>query len=168
MLDQKNTPPKTVMLLLTEECNLKCTYCYENHCKGREMTKETALTDVCDLSSCDVVISVSHPIKGYKNHVGAATYAAICSRILNENYNFKKSCFIGGCDLNGSLFWDDNDLSAVLRAMKENRMEILYAPLGTGRLMNFADCSDCSNGIAVVEAVNAEMLVRLAINAIDT
>lgn len=130
--------------------------------------RNTISTDVCDLSSCDVVISVSHPIKGYKNHVGAATYAAICSRILNENYNLKKSCFIGGCDLNGSLFWDDNDLSAVLRAMKENRMEILYAPLGTGRLMNFADCSDCSNGIAVVEAVNAEMLVRLAINAIDT
>jgi uncharacterized protein len=33
---------KTVTLVVTEKCNLKCSYCYEVHKNNRRMTKETA------------------------------------------------------------------------------------------------------------------------------
>ena len=127
--------------------------------------RNTISPNVCDFSSCDVVIFVPQQLSGQANHVGAATYAAICSRILKKNYALDKACFIGGCDLNGSLFWDNNDLSALLNAMKENGMTTLYAPLGTGELMNSQVSCDC--GVAVLEAINAEMLVRLAMNVVN-
>lgn len=78
--------------------------------------RNTVSPSVCDLSKCDVTVFVPQTLPdGYENHVGAATYAAICSRILNRTYALSGSCFIGGCDLNGNLFWDDNDLTAVDR-----------------------------------------------------
>jgi len=59
MSDQKNAIPRTIMLLLTEDCNLRCTYCYENHCKHREMTVDTAIKIIEDEmknSDCDDLI----------------------------------------------------------------------------------------------------------------
>ena len=43
MTNPNTSIPRTIMLLLTEDCNLRCTYCYEHHCPGHEMTVETAL-----------------------------------------------------------------------------------------------------------------------------
>ena len=47
------------MLLLTEDCNLRCRYCYEHHQKGHEMTAKTAIkiiTDEMNNSECQNLI----------------------------------------------------------------------------------------------------------------
>ena len=35
---------RSIMLMLTEKCNLRCTYCYENHERTGSMDFETAVS----------------------------------------------------------------------------------------------------------------------------
>ena len=43
--------------------------------------------------------------------------------------------FIGGCDINGMLYFDECDLTPMLRAMAEQGIETLYAPTGSSSVI---------------------------------
>lgn len=118
-------------------------------------------TTVCDLSEYDVSVFIPHVIPDDShNHVGAACYAAICSKLLNTNLALNESCFVGGCDMNGSLYFDENDLAPMLRAMKNRGVSTLYAPMGTNRLLDAGADQDCS--VAIIEAPDAKTLFSIA------
>ena len=109
-----------------------------------------------------LVEPVPQPIpEGTDNHVGLACYAAICSKILNRNLAIKDICFVGGCDLNGSLYFDENNLTPLLRAMKNRGVSTLYAPMGTNRLVDAKVNSDCQ--VTVIEGIDATTLFSLAV-----
>jgi hypothetical protein len=117
-----------------------------------------------DLSKYDVKIFVPSPIPdGVKNHLGLACYAAICSKILNRSLALDDTCFIGGCDLNGSLYFDQSDLNPLLRAMKARGVSTVYAPMGTNQLVDTRVSDDCN--ITIVEGLDAATLFGLAIAA---
>lgn len=115
-----------------------------------------------DFAKHDVVVFITQRIpEGADNHVGLACYAAICSKIMNTNLALGDTCFIGGCDLNGSLYFDENDLTPLLRSMKAQGVSTLFAPLGTNQLVNAQANSDCS--VMIVEAPDAKTLFGLAL-----
>lgn len=135
----------------------------EEYCKvAYWCVRNTTNTSVCDLSKFDVTIFVPQPIpEGTDNHVGLACYAAICSKILNRNLAIKDICFIGGCDLNGSLYFDENDLTPLLRSMKARGVSTLYAPMGTNRLVDAKVNCDCN--VTIIEGPDATTLFSLAV-----
>ncbi|MBE6995352.1 MAG: hypothetical protein E7429_01265 [Ruminococcaceae bacterium] len=135
----------------------------EEYCKvAYWCVRNTTNTSACDLSQYDVTVFVPQPIpEGTDNHVGLACYAAICSKILNQNLAIKDICFIGGCDLNGSLYFDENDLTPLLRSMKARGVSTLYAPMGTNRLVDTKVNCDC--GVAIIEAPDATALFAMAV-----
>ena len=124
--------------------------------------RNTISASACDFTKCDVTIFVPQPIPdGTANHVGLACYTAICSKIMNTNLAISETCFIGGCDMNGSLYFDENDLTPLLRSMKARGVSTLYAPMGTNRLVNTKVNSDCN--VMIVEAPDAKTLFSLAV-----
>ena len=133
------------------------------YCKvAYQCVRNTTNTAACDLSKLDVTVFIPQPLPdGSRNHVGLACYAAICSKIMNRNLALKQTAFIGGCDLNGSLYFDENDLTALLRAMKAHGISTLYAPMGTSRLIDAK--VNCECGVTVIEGPDATTLFSLAI-----
>ena len=124
--------------------------------------RNTITNSVCDFNKYDVAIFVPQTIpEGADNHVGLACYAAICSKLMNTNLAINDTCFIGGCDMNGSLYFDENDLTPLLRAMKARGVSTLFAPMGTNQLINAKVNSDCS--VTIVEAPDAKTLFSLAV-----
>lgn len=124
--------------------------------------RNTINSSACDFSKFDVAIFVPQKIpEGADNHVGLASYAAICSKLMNTNLAINDTCFIGGCDMNGSLYFDENDLTPLLRSMKARGVSTLYAPMGTNRLVNAKANSDCN--VTIVEAPDAKTLFSLAV-----
>lgn len=131
-----------------------------NYCKAAYWCVRS--TTNCDLSQYDVAVFVPQPIpEGLENHVGLACYAAICSKLLNANLALRDICFVGGCDMNGSLYFDENDLTPLLRAMKSQGVSTLYAPIGTNRLVDAKTNADCN--VTIVEAPDAKTLFSLAV-----
>ena len=117
-----------------------------------------------DMSERDVTIFVPHEIpSGLENHVGCAAYAAICSRIMNLELQTPDSVFVGGVDLNGSLYFDEADIRPFLRAVKEANIKTVYAPAGVSELIAANAGDDCS--VLVIEALNAEQLLSIAVSA---
>lgn len=135
----------------------------EEYCKvAYWCVRNTTNVSACDLSKHDVTVFVPQPIpEGTDNHVGLACYAAICSKILNRNLAIKDICFVGGCDLNGSLYFDENNLTPLLRAMKNRGVSTLYAPIGTNRLVDAKVNCDCQ--VTVIEGIDATTLFSLAV-----
>jgi predicted ATP-dependent Lon-type protease len=135
----------------------------EEYCKVAYLcVRNTINASVCDLSKCDVTIFIPHTIPdGPDNHVGFAAYVAICSRILNRSIALKQTCVVGGCDLNGSLYFDECTLTPLLQAMKAAGITTLYAPMSTNQLID--PVADGNSGVAVVEAPDAETLFRLSV-----
>ncbi len=136
----------------------------EEYCKVAYLcVRNTINASACDLTKCDVTVFIPQPIpEGPENHVGFACYAAICSKILNQNLALKKTCVVGGCDLNGSLYFDECTLTPLLRAMAASGVTTLYAPMSTNRLIDPA--TDGNSGVTVVEAPDAATLFRLAVS----
>lgn len=119
-------------------------------------------TTIYDLSKCDVTVFVPQNIpEGAKNHVGLACYVAICSKILEVNLASSNICFIGGVDMNGSIFFDENTLTPLIRAMTGKGISTLYAPLGTNYLIDTKVIKDCK--ITIFEGANAETIFSLAV-----
>lgn len=124
--------------------------------------RNTISSTVCDFSKCDTTIFVPQPIpESVKNYVGFACYAAICSRLMNTNLAIDDTCFIGGCDMNGSMYFDENDLTPLLQSMKARGISTLFAPMGTNRLINTKVTGDC--GVTIIEAPDAKTLLSLAV-----
>lgn len=123
--------------------------------------RNTISSTVCDFGKHDVVIFVPQAIPdGADNFVGLACYAALCSKLMNVDLAINDTCFIGGCDMNGSLYFDENDLTPLLRAMKARGVSTVFAPMGTNRLVNPKATTDCN--VAIVEAPDAPTLFSLA------
>lgn len=136
----------------------------EEYCKAAYWcVRNTVNVSACDLSRHDVTIFVPQAIPdGTENHLGLACYAAICSKIMNRNLAIRDICFIGGCDLNGSLYFDENDLTPLLRAMKARGVSTLYAPMGTNRLVDSRENCECN--ITIIEGPDATTLFSLAVS----
>lgn len=135
----------------------------EEYCKvAYWCVRNTTNASACDLSKYDVTVFVPQAIpEGTDNHVGLACYAAICSKILNRNLAIKDICFVGGCDLNGSLYFDENDLTPLLRSMKARGVSTLYAPMGTNRLVDAKVNCECN--VTIIEGPDATTLFSLAV-----
>lgn len=124
--------------------------------------RSTTNAAACDLSKQDVTVFISQALPdGAGNHVGLACYAAICSKIMNRNLALRQTAFIGGCTLDGSLYFDHNDLTPLLLAMKARGVSVLYAPMGTSRLIDAK--VNCECGITVIEGPDAMTLFSLAV-----
>ena len=50
---------KKIMLIITENCNLRCIYCYEKNKNGKSMTFETA-KEILDRAYADMDLSLIH------------------------------------------------------------------------------------------------------------
>ena len=135
----------------------------KEYCKvAYTCVRNTINPTVCDLSKYDVTIFVPGPIPGgADNHVGFACYAAICSKLMNTNLALNDICFIGGCDLYGSLYFNESDLTPLIRSMKVHGISTVYAPVGTNQLINAKYNNDCN--ITIVEAPDAKTLFSLAV-----
>ena len=115
-----------------------------------------------DLERSDITVFTRHPIvSGMDNSLGMAVFAAICSAAMKFVVDPGKVLFVGGCDLYGNLYFEEWDLLPLLQTMKERGFTTLYAPLGTGRLMEQIHAFDGS--ITVIEAPDAMTLFSLAV-----
>ena len=134
----------------------------EEYCKAAYWCVRNTVDPVAyDFSKLDVTVFIPQPIpEGADNHVGLACYAAICSRLLNKNMASQNTCYIGGCDLFGSLYFDESDLTPMIRAMKARNVTMLFAPMGTSQLVDPAVIGDCK--ITIMEAPDAKTLFSLA------
>lgn len=113
-----------------------------------------------DMSKIDVSIFVPQMLPdGPKNHIGLATYIAICCKILNIQLPLNDIVFLGGCDLNGSVYCDEMTLDPMLRSMNERGVKTLYAPVGCA----FDLRSQPDYNLEVIEAPDAQSLLALAL-----
>lgn len=113
-----------------------------------------------DMKKLDVSIFIPQVIpEGAKNHVGLACYAALFTKMLKVRLPLNDIVFIGGCDINGMLYFDECDLTPMLRAMAEQGIETLYAPTGSSSVIMDTFC----NKVNIVEAPDAQTLLGLAV-----
>jgi hypothetical protein len=114
-----------------------------------------------ELDRSDVVVFTRHPIPtGMDNSLGMAVFAAVCSAAMGYVADPGRVLFVGGCDLYGNLYFEEWDLLPLLRAMEDRGFTTLYAPLGTGRLME--QVRGFSGSITVIEAPDAMTLFSMA------
>ena len=114
-----------------------------------------------DLERVDVTLFARYPIEeSAGNAMGMAVFAAICSLLCGRTMDLGKILFLGGCDLHGNLYAEQCELLPILKMMKDRDMTTLYAPLGTGQIIQ--QLRDYEGGILVVEALDAKTLFTLA------
>lgn len=158
MIEAAVAPGSGKFEVLGPAAKLQQEYCKVAYWCARNTISKSA----CDFSQCDVTIFIPQPIpEGVENHVGFACYAAICSKLMNIDLALKDICFAGGCDMNGSLFFDANDLTPLLQAMQARGISTLYAPMGTTQLVN--PKASGTGSVTIVEAPDAQMLFGLAV-----
>jgi len=158
MIEAAIAPGSGKFEVLGPVAQLQQEYCKVAYWCARNSVSKNA----CDFAKCDVTVFVPRPIPdGLDNHVGIACYAAICSKLMNTNLALNDICFAGGCDMNGSLYFDENDLTPLLQAMQARGISTLYAPMGTTGLVNPKASSGCS--VTIVEAPDAQTLFSLAV-----
>ena len=118
-----------------------------------------------DLSHLDVTVFLPTELPpGSENQVGLACYAAIYSRLTGVNLANRGICFLGGCDLSGSLYLPPADMGVLLRVIRDAGITTLYAPLGTvGRL---DPCPTQGISVTIVEAPDAFTLLSLAVRSV--
>ena len=135
----------------------------KEYCKVAYLcVRNTINRAVCDLSLYDVTVFVPQPLPDEaENLVGFACYAAICSRILNLDLALQDTCFVGGCDLNGSLYFGQSDLTPLMQAMKARGVSTLYAPMGVNQLLN--DRAGKDYNMTIIEGPDATTLFGLAV-----
>lgn len=118
-------------------------------------------TSSFELNEVDVSIFVRHPIPtGFDNPLGMAVFAAVCSMCSGRAMDLGNLLFVGGCDLYGNLYFEEWDLMPLLKAMTDRGISTLYAPPGTGRLME--QIHSFEGRITVIEAPDAMTLFSLA------
>ena len=126
---------------------------------------KTAYLSICssikvDMTKLDVSIFIPQVIpEGAKNHVGLACYAALFTKMLKVQLPLNDIVFIGGCDINGMLYFDECDLTPMLRAMAEQGIETLYAPTGSSSVIT----GTINRKVNIVEAPDAQTLLGLAV-----
>lgn len=108
-----------------------------------------------NLSKNDVTIFIPQIIpNGEQNQIGAACAAAIYSVI--QNVDITDLCFIGGCDIKGNIYMDNNDINIYLKAIDTLKIGKIYAPIGTS---GYIDASIVDRmGIKIVETDNMHSL----------
>lgn len=94
-----------------------------------------------------------------RNYVGLACYMAIYCKLLKARLALNDIVFIGGCDINGMLYFDECNLTPVLHAMAEQGIETLYAPTGSSSII----MDTFGNKVNIVEAPDAQTLLGLAV-----
>ena len=93
------------------------------------------------------------------NCIGAAAYAAITSAVEQSKLLITSNmAFIGGVDLYGNTFLDQKNICLLLNALGENGIETVYAPSGSGELINGTSCAE----IEVIESDSISLLVEMA------
>lgn len=125
-----------------------------------ELAKKTTGIDFEDK---DITVFSTQPLPlGAKNYLGCATYAAVCSAVMRTRFAVGDIAFIGGVDLHGNLYFDDNDVLPLLKAATRHHITTLYCPVGVSEKL--ADLTYCKNlpDVTIIEAVNAESLISMA------
>ena len=118
-----------------------------------------------DLSCLDVTVFLPTELPaGRENQVGLACYAAMYSRLMGINLASRSICFLGGCDLSGSLYLPPADLGVLLHVIRDAGVTTLYAPLGTGSRLDPRLTQGSS--VTIVEAPDASTLLSLAARSI--
>ena len=113
-----------------------------------------------DSSKVDTTIFIPQMLPdGPQNHVGLACYIAICCKLLSIQLPMNDLVFLGGCDLNGSLYFDETTLDPMLRSMNERGVKTLYAPVGCA----FDLRGRPDYNLEVIEAPDAQSLFALAL-----
>lgn len=92
---------KTIMLTLTERCNLNCTYCYEKNKSLKTMSKETAiqilekeLQEDPELDFCEIQFFGGEPFYEF------ALMRELCEFLWSREWPVKYHCFV---TTNGTL-----------------------------------------------------------------
>ena len=117
-----------------------------------------------DFAEKDTSIFVTQPIPpSADNYFGCATYAAICGAAMGARFAVGNTAFVGGVDLHGNLYFDEYDVMPLLKAAKRHNITTLYCPVGVSEKL--ADLAYYKNlpDVTIIEAVNAESLVALAV-----
>ena len=85
---------KTVMLTITEQCNLDCGYCYEKNKSLRTMPMETALNIIeCELSKQDEFDACEIQFFGGEPFLRFDFIQEVCEYIWKNNWDKKCLCF---------------------------------------------------------------------------
>lgn len=106
----------------------------------------------------DVVLAINLPIcESQHNYVGIAVCAAILSALSGKAYR-QGSMFWGGCDLMGTFYLDENDITPLIKQTNK-QFEVIYTAYGATKKMFNEPHFDSSTGI--IELPNAQMLADL-------
>lgn len=111
------------------------------------------------LSSVDVVLAATIPLRdvGIGNYVGCAACAAILAALQGRTYT-TSDLFLGGCDLYGSLYLDEQTLDPYLKQLS-GQIETIYSAVGTSGLIYESHPQAC---VSIVEAPNVSILYQMA------
>lgn len=100
-----NAIPKTVMLILTEQCNLRCTYCYEKHTCDHEMSFDTACSILThELTEDDGSDNVSIDFFGGEPFLEFTLIKQLCEFLWERDWPKSYMCF---ASTNGTLINDE-------------------------------------------------------------
>lgn len=120
-------------------------------------------TTTCDMNRWDVTVFIPQPVPdGVENYVGCAAYAAICSKLLKVTLNIRDIAFVGGVDLNGNLYFDESDVTPLLKAMYAQGITTLYAPFGITATIDPQIHQNYP--VTIIEARDAQSLISLAVS----
>ena len=106
----------------------------------------------------DVTLAINHPLcESAHNYVGLAACAAILSAVRGIPFS-PNIIFWGGCDLLGTFYLDENDISLLLQAIG-CRFDMIYSAQGAAQqAKNWR--SDLP--LSIVEIPHGEVLLELA------
>ena len=126
---------KTIMLTLTERCNLNCTYCYEKNKSLRTMAKETAIKILEkelqeDVDFCEIQFFGGEPFFEYD------LMKELCEFLWSKEWPVKYHCFV---TTNGTLVHGE-----VQQWLKENREKIICS-LSLDGNKNAHDINRCNS-----------------------
>lgn len=114
-----------------------------------------------DLSGVDVTVFSPHSLPDTSsNYIGCAVYAAIHSALCDASFDPACTMFLGGVDLFGNIYLDENDIVPLLNTLPYRKVKTLFAPSGTSNLIHGTVDARCS--INIVEAPDARLLMTLA------
>lgn len=114
-----------------------------------------------DLSHVDITVFSPHPLPDMQeNYIGCAAYAAIYSALSDASFDPGKTMFLGGVDILGNIYLDENNIVPILNALSYQEVGTLFAPNGTSGLIHGNIDPRCS--VNIVEAPDARLLMTLA------
>lgn len=111
------------------------------------------------LSVVDVVLAATVPIRDVSpgNYVGCAACAAILSALQGQKYQ-PGDLFLGGCNLYGSLYLDEQTIDPYLKQLS-GQVRTIYSAVGTSGLIFD---SHPQARVNIVGAPNVSILYQMA------